>query len=161
MANDSTTRPTFVHAAEVPPHQAASLYPRVFWPRIEGRARRRLGNVFGLTNFGVNLTTMEPGAETALRHAHSLQDELVYVLSGTPTLVTNDGEFELGPGDCAGFKAGTGNAHHLVNRTEAGVVLLEIGDRTKGCVAEYPDDDVRMQIDGGVISFTKKDGSAY
>jgi len=156
------TPPPYVRAGEVPRRQAASVYPKAFWPKVAGRNKRQLGNVFGLENFGVNLTSLEPGAETALRHCHSLQDEFVYVLEGTPTLITDAGEFELAPGDCAGFKAATGNAHHLVNRSDQLVTLLEIGNRTKGCRAEYPDDDILMHVEAdGRLRFTRKDGSSY
>src|SRR5262249_40427812 len=77
-------------------------------------------------------TRLAPGAESALRHTHTRQDEFVYVLEGRPTLVTNDGELQLEPGMCVGFKAGDGNAHHIVNRSSADVVLIEVCDRTKG-----------------------------
>ena len=79
-----------------------------------GRGKRALGELFGLTNFGVNLTRLAPGGQSALRHAHGKQDEFVYILEGEPTLVTNAGETPLKPGMCAGFKAGTGDAHHHV-----------------------------------------------
>ena len=91
-----------------------------------------MGDPFGLTIFGVNLTTLKPGAMSALRHAHTKQDEFIYILEGHPMLVTDEGETPLKPGMCAGFKAGTGNAHHLVNRGQQDVIYLEIGDRTPG-----------------------------
>jgi uncharacterized cupin superfamily protein len=103
-----------------------------------------LGDLFGLSNFGVNLTRLKPGAVSSLRHAHSKQDEFIYVLEGHPVLVTNAGETRLEPGMCAGFRAGTGDAHHLVNRSEEDVFYLEIGDRTAGDSAVYPDDDLRI-----------------
>jgi uncharacterized cupin superfamily protein len=89
---------------------------------MKGREKRALGDIFGLSNFGVNLTRLAPGAQSALRHAHTKQDELIYVLQGHPTLVTDAGETVLEPGMCAGFKAGSGDAHHLVNRSAADVV---------------------------------------
>src|SRR5262249_20302131 len=100
---------------------------------------------------------------SALRHAHTKQDEFVYILKGTPTLVTDEGETLLGPGLCAGFKAGTGNAHHLVNRSTGDVLYLEIGDRTPGDAASYPDDDlvVLKSPDGVSRSFAHKDGTPY
>ena len=136
-------------------------YPPEFAVRVEGRARRRLGNAFGLTNFGVNLTSLAPGAQSALLHRHFRQDEFVYILEGHPVLVTDRGETPLAPGMCAGFPAG-GVAHHLVNRTDDPVVYLEIGDRSAGDTVEYPDDDIaaHQQADGS-WRFTRKDGSEF
>lgn len=103
-------------------------------------ARFALGDQFGLTQFGVNYTRIPPGAISALRHAHDLQDEAVFILSGHPTLRTDEGETPLQPGMFVGFKAGTGNAHQLVNRTQHDVICIEIGDRSPGDQAVYPDD---------------------
>lgn len=104
-------------------------------------ARFALGGLFGLSQFGVNYTRIPPGAISALRHAHSHQDEAVFILSGRPTLRTDEGETELQPGMFVGFKAGTGNAHQLVNRTEEDVICIEVGDRNPNDQATYPDDD--------------------
>lgn len=154
--------PVFVTAADAPPRVKRSNYPEPFASRMDRRVKRPLGDLFGLTRFGVNLTTLVPGGETALRHAHSQQDELVYVVSGHPTLVTDAGETPLAPGDCAGFKAGGSDAHHLVNRTSGDVVLLEVGDRTPGDAVAYPDDDIQAVLgDDGVWRFTHKDGTPY
>ena len=154
--------PTAVHAADVPPRVKATSYPEPFASRVAGREKRVLGDLFGLSNFGVNLTRLRPGAISALRHAHSKQDEFIYVLEGHPVLVTNTGEINLEPGMCAGFRAGTGNAHHLVNRSEEEVLYLEVGDRTAGDSAVYPDDDLAIMRGGdGKWSYTRKDGSAY
>jgi uncharacterized cupin superfamily protein len=125
------------------------------------RQKRPLGDLFGLANFGVNLTRLAPGGESALRHAHVKQDEFVYVLEGQPTLVTDAGRERLGPGMCAGFKAGTGDAHHLVNETEEDVVYLEVGDRTPGDGAAYPDDDLSVVMVDGRWRFSHKDGRPY
>lgn len=127
-----------------------------------GRDKRPLGDLFGLTNFGVNLTTLAPGAYSALRHAHTKQDEFIYVLEGEPTLITDAGETLLKPGMCAGFRAGTGDAHHLHNRARGNVWILEIGDRSTGDAASYPDDDVvgAHGPDGKWI-YTRKDGTPY
>ena len=139
-----------------------SAYPAAFQPVVKGREKRPLGEHFGLRNFGVNLTRLAPGAASALRHAHTRQDEFIFVVEGNPVLVTNDGEEWLSPGMCAGFPSGTGNAHHLVNRTGADVVYLEVGDRTPGDEASYPDDDLRAELVGpGLYRFTHKDGSPY
>ena len=128
---------------------------------MAGRRKQPLGDLFGLTNFGVNLSRLAPGAVSALRHAHSRQDEFVYVLQGRPTLHTDQGRSRLSPGMCAGFKAGTGNGHRLINETEEEVVYLEIGDRAPGDEGSYPDDDlVALRADGG-WRFVHKDGSPY
>lgn len=149
-------------AAEEVVLRSTSGYPAPYQPRVAGRTKRALGDAFGLTNFGVNLTRVPPGAASALRHSHSKQDEFVYILEGAPTLVTNAGETQLAPGMCAGFPHGTGDAHQLVNRTDRDVVYLEVGDRTPGDEPDYPDDDVAAQMGpDGKWRFTHKDGSSY
>ena len=149
-------------AAEAPLRAKASNYPEPFASRMAGREKRPLGNVFGLSNFGVNLTRLAPGAVSSLRHSHSRQDEFIYILSGHPLLVTDDGETSLSPGMCAGFKAGTGNGHHLVNRTAEDVVYLEIGDRSAGDSGHYPDDDIQAVLGkDGQWQFVRKDGTPY
>ena len=152
--------PIAVRAAEAPPRTRPSGYPPELAAKVVGREKRPLGDLFGLRNFGVNLTRLAPGSMSALRHAHAKQDEFVYILEGAPTLVTDAGETPLSPGMCAGFRAGTGDAHHLVNRSDADVLYLEIGDRAPGESAEYPDDDlaVRQGADGRFRYF-RKDGT--
>lgn len=153
--------PVSVVAADVPPRVKPSVYPRVFAEKMEGREKRVLGDLFGLTHFGVNLTRLAPGAMSALRHAHTTQDELVFVLEGSPTLVTDAGERVLHPGHCAGFRAGTGDGHHLVNRSSSDVVYLEVGDRLPGDAATYPDDDLAASFVDGAWRFTHRDGTPY
>jgi uncharacterized cupin superfamily protein len=151
-----------IKAHEAPPRAKPSNYPEPFFSRMARREKRPLGDLFGLTNFGVNLTRLAPGGESALRHAHSRQDEFVYVLEGNPTLVTDAGETRLEPGMCAGFKAGTGDAHHLVNRTSSDVLYIEVGDRTAGDEGRYPDDDIQALLGAdGKWRFTRKDGTPY
>ena len=151
-----------VRAYDVAPRPKGTNYPEPFAARVSGRDKRVLGDSFGLTNFGVNLTRLKPGAISSIRHAHSKQDEFIYVLEGHPILVTNAGETTLAPGMCAGFRAGAGDAHHLVNRSEEDVFYLEVGDRTAGDDVVYPDDDLRASRDtDGSWSYTRKDGSAY
>jgi uncharacterized cupin superfamily protein len=128
---------------------------------MAGRSKPQLGEVFGLSNFGANLTHLAPGASSALRHAHSRQDEFVYILKGNPSLHTNDGSTRLAPGMCAGFKAGTGDAHRLENETQEEVVYLEIGDRTRGDEASYPDDDIQAMLVDGKWRFAHKSGVPY
>jgi uncharacterized cupin superfamily protein len=162
MASERRASPEPLVAADATPRAKQTNYPEPFAARVAGRLKRPLGDPFGLTNFGVNHTRLAPGAVSALRHAHSRQDELVYVLEGRPTLVTDAGATEMAPGMCVGFKAGTGEAHHLINRTDADVVLLEIGDRTAGDEGVYPDDDIQAVLGpDGKWRFTRKDGTPY
>jgi uncharacterized cupin superfamily protein len=129
---------------------------------MEGRQKRPLGDLFGLTNFGVNLTRIVPGGISALRHSHTKQDEFLYVLKGHPVLITDHGETPLAPGMCAGFKAGTGNGHQLVNRTDTDVLYLEVGDRTAGDQVTYPDEDVQLVLGSdGKRQVLHKDGRPY
>jgi uncharacterized cupin superfamily protein len=128
---------------------------------MAGRTKHPLGDLFGLANFGVNLTRLAPGAASSLRHAHSKQDEFVYILQGHPTLHTDEGRTRLAPGMCAGFKAGTGNGHRLLNETTEEVAYLEVGDRTPGDDASYPDDDLKAALVGGQWRFVRKDGTPY
>ena len=155
------TRPVAVTAADVPARTKPSNYPEPFASRMAGRLKHPLGDLFGLTNFGVNLTRLAPQAASALRHAHTRQDEFVYILQGHPTLHTDEGRTLLAPGMCAGFRAGTGNAHRLVNETAEEVVYLEVGDRTPGDEGSYPDDDLAaLKVEGG-WKFCHKDGTPY
>ena len=156
-----TEYPVALAAASAAPRKKKSNYPEPFASRMEGRIKRPLGDLFGLENFGVNLTTLVPGGSSALRHAHTKQDEFVYILQGRPTLVTDAGRTPLMPGDCAGFRAGTGDAHCLVNETDEEVVYLEVGDRFPGDSAIYPDDDIKAEVVDGKWRFTHKDGTAY
>ncbi len=152
--------PSAVVASDVAPRTKPSNYPEPFASRVAGRTKRQLGDVFGLSNFGVNLTELAPGAESALLHKHSKQDEMIYILQGHPTLRTEDGEKALVPGMCAGFPAG-GLAHQLINRTDAPVLYLEIGDRTPGDEGSYPEDDLKAVLVDGSWVFTSKDGTPY
>jgi uncharacterized cupin superfamily protein len=156
-----TDTPIAIIAADAVPRAKPSNYPEPFASRMAGREKRPLGDVFGLTNFGVNLTRLAPGAVSALRHAHSKQDEFIYVLHGRPILRTDAGETQLSPGMCAGFKAGTGDAHQLVNRSSEDVVYLEVGDRNAGDTGTYPDDDIQAVLVEGKWRFAHKDGTPY
>lgn len=149
-----------ITATEVPA-RTGSNYPEPFASRVKGREKRALGDAFGLKNFGVNLTRLAPKTMSSIRHAHAKQDEFVYILEGRPTLVTDEGRTPLQPGMCAGFRAGTGNAHHLVNETDSEVVYLEIGDRTPGETATYPDDDLVLLTVDGKYRYAHKDGTPY
>ena len=151
-----------VTALAVPVMGRKTIYPQPFAAQVEGRAKRRLGDQFSLTKFGVNLTELAPGSVSALFHHHTEQDEFIYIVSGTPTLVLGEREYELRPGECCGFKAGSGVGHQLVNRSTQPVLYLEIGDRTPGDYALYPKDDLAFgkAADGSWI-LTHKDGRAY
>ena len=159
MSNQS--KPVAILASDAPPRTKPSNYPEPFASRMSGREKRTLGDLFDLGNFGINLTRLLPGAVSALRHAHTKQDEFIYILQGAPTLHTDEGKTKLFPGMCSGFKAGTGNAHRLVNETTEDVVYLEIGDRTPGDEATYPDDDIQASQVQGKWQFAHKDGSPY
>ena len=153
--------PIAVTAADVRPRSRSSVYPAPFAPRMAGREKRVLSDLFGLANFGVNLTRLAPSGSSALRHAHAKQDEFIYILQGRPMLHTDEGRTQLAPGMCAGFKAGTSNAHRLVNDTAEEVVYLEVGDRTPGDEVNYPDDDLKSLQVEGKWQFVHRDGTRY
>jgi uncharacterized cupin superfamily protein len=161
MSDSRAPAPLAIRAEAAPPRARPSRYPEPFFSRMTKREKRPLGDVFGLKNFGVNLTRLSPGGESALLHRHSKQDEFIYILEGEPVLVTDKGEIELRPGMCAGFPA-QGIAHQLVNRTGKDVVYLEIGDRTAGDEGSYPNDDLKaVLVADGTWKFARKDGRSY
>ncbi|MEM8504042.1 MAG: cupin domain-containing protein [Cyanobacteria bacterium P01_D01_bin.1] len=144
------------------PVEMGTNYPAPFQSAVEGRSRQRIGNAAGLTNFGINLTKLAPGAQSALRHWHSAQDEFVYVVQGELWLVTDDGEQILNAGEMAGFAAGVANAHYLVNRSDCLATYLEIGDRTAPDRVNYPDHDLRyVPNEAGSRVFVRKNGHHY
>lgn len=136
-------------------------YPAPFDRIVVGRERRRLGNAAGLDQFGVNLTTLKPGAASAHRHWHEKEDEFVYILDGEVVLIEDAGECLLKAGDAAGFKADSGNGHHLVNRSNRDVVYLEVGTRSKHERVEYPDVDLMVIRDDQGARYTHKNGEPY
>jgi len=142
------------------PRESGSNYPPPFDERPRGQVWQRLGNAAGLTQFGVNLTRLAPGVWSSQRHWHSHEDELVFVLEGEVTLVTDAGEELLRAGDAAAFKAGDPDGHHLVNNSGRDAVVLEIGTRDPEhdrCV--YPDID--MIAEPRVTAYLHRDGSPY
>ena len=159
--DERTPFPASVEARAAPPRTKPSAYPEPFASLMSRREKRPLGDLFGLKAFGVNITRLFPGGLSALHHRHTRQDEFVYVLEGEPTLVTDGGDVPLRPGMCAGFPA-NGSAHHLENRTDRDVVVLEVGDRPEGDEGLYPRDDLRaVMSDDRKWKFIHKDGTPY
>lgn len=152
--------PAAVVALDVPSESGTS-YPEPFGTRMGEANWRRLGNVFGLAQFGINLETFQPGAQSSLRHWHTLSDEFVYVLEGEMVLRTDAGDTVMRPGMCAGFKAGARNAHHLVNRSDQPARLLVIGTRVPGDQCFYPDDDLLWVESEQGSHAAHKDGRRY
>ena len=151
-----------ISAKSIPLPDTKTIYPEPFAVLMDGREKRKLGDHFGLSNFGINQTTLAPGAISALFHYHSKQDEFVYILEGAATLLHGENEYQMSPGDCMGFRAGSGVASQLVNNSSEPVVYLEAGDRTAGDEAEYPNDDLKAaQQPNGMWAFTHKDGRSY
>jgi uncharacterized cupin superfamily protein len=142
--------------------RSSSGYPEPFRSRVLPREKRALGDAVGLTKVGVNLTTLPPGKESAMRHWHTREDELVFVVEGEVVLVTDEGEQILRTGACAGFPAGAKDGHQLVNRSDRPARYLEISNRDPEDTAEYPDDDLALRrgTDGKFV-FTRKDGTSY
>lgn len=136
-------------------------YPTPFDAIVEGRFRKRLGNAGGLTQFGVNLCRLAPGAASSQRHWHEEADEFVYILEGEAVLIENEGETVLRPGDAATFKAGVANGHHIVNRSDRDALFLEIGTRSANGRAEYSDIDMQAAVENGVTRYLHKDGTPY
>jgi uncharacterized cupin superfamily protein len=144
------------------PAKTGTMYPEPFRSRVLPREKRALGDAFGLTTIGVNLTILAPGKESSMRHWHEREDELVYVLEGEVVLITDDGEETLRPGMVAGFKAGTSNAHHLVNRSESPARYLEVSNRDDADWGYYPDVDMAYGKDSeGRTILVRKDGTPF
>lgn len=143
------------------PVRSGSFYPAPFKAPHEGRHKQALGDAGGLTQFGVNLTRISPGAASALRHWHETEDEFIYMLEGELMLVENDGETVLKPGDAAAFKAGSGNAHRLLNRTNRDAVYLEVGTRAAADHVHYPDDDLALVRAAQERRYLHKSGEPY
>lgn len=141
------------------PVKTGSIYPAPYDAMMAGRSSLRLGQAGGLTQFGVNLVTLEPGALSSLRHWHQNEDEFVYVTEGTLTLIQDGGETEMHPGDCAAFPAGVPDGHHLVNRTEAPARFLVVGTRAGHEIATYSDVDMRVEVTPEGPTFTRRDGT--
>ena len=141
--------------------RTGSGYPEPFRSRVLPREKRALGDAFGITTFGVNLTTLMPGCKSSMRHWHTHEEELVYVLSGEVVLRTDSGEQRLVAGQCAGFPLGTGDGHQLVNRGSEPAVYLEISNRDLRDETHYPDDDLYYNHPASPGQFSHRDGTPY
>ena len=161
MTDTPSLRKPALDPATVAPRTTSGYPTDAMRAVTTGRVKRALGDALGLKTFGVNLTTLEPGAASALRHWHVRQDEFVYVLEGEVTLVTDEGEQVLRAGACAGFVGGVPNGHHLVNRTSVPALLLEVGDRLPGDGADYPDHDLQVRPTPAGWRYRHKDGTPY
>jgi len=155
-----TTPATPINPQDLPA-RTGSGYPKALRQRVLPREKRALGDAAGLTRIGVNHTTLGPGAQSALRHWHTHEDEFVYVLAGELVLVTDAGEQLLRPGQCVGFPAGSGDGHHLQNRGTVPAIYLEISNRDPEDSAAYPDEDLRWNAPDARGVFTRRDGRPY
>ena len=145
---------------QAPAHTGTS-YPEPFASRVGDIRRVQLGDAVGLTQFGVNLTTLAPGRVSSVRHWHEHEDELVFIVEGEVVLIEEGAETVLRAGDAAGFKAGVANGHHLENRSDSPARFLEIGHRAETEIGHYPDDDLAYAKDANGRGFTRKDGSSF
>jgi uncharacterized cupin superfamily protein len=143
------------------PLDTSSNYPPPYRAAVVGRERKRLGNAVGLSQFGVNLTRLKPGAGSSQRHWHAEEDELIYMLEGEVVLCEDAGETVLRPGDCAAWKAGVANGHCLVNRSTRDAVFLEVGTRAPRERVDYPDIDMRVERDERGGRYVRKSGEPY
>lgn len=156
----TSSPPSPCRAMDIAPRTKPSNYPPQFAARVASRVKRQIGDAFGLSHFGVNLTILPPGVQSALLHRHTEQEEFVYILVGHPTLRTDAGEVTLEPGMCIGFPA-NGSAHHLINHTGEDVHYLEVGDRNAADRGEYPEDDLAAEWSEDGWCFTRKDGTLW
>lgn len=160
MTTRAKTTPPALDPATVEA-RLGSNYPAPFADTVAAREKRPLGDALGLKSFGVNLVRLAPGAMSSQRHRHSRQDEFVYILEGELVLVTDGGEQTLAAGMTAGFPAGAGDGHHLINRTDRDAVYLEVGDRADGDEVDYPDIDMEIRIVDGKRIYVHRDGTPY
>jgi uncharacterized cupin superfamily protein len=157
----SMSKPASVIDSASVEKKAGSGYPQEFRKEVADRARARLGDLFGLTQFGVNVVTLPPGAWSSHRHWHETEDEFVYILDGEITLIDNAGEHRMTKGMCAGFKANNGNGHHLINKSDNPATYLEVGSRKDTDRVTYSDIDMKAEKDAGPWRFVRKDGRFF
>ncbi|WP_420548901.1 cupin domain-containing protein [Curvivirga sp.] len=144
-------------------HQGSG-YPAPYDEICRDRQKAKIGDIFGLNQFGVNQTILPPGQASSQRHWHTDEDELIYIIAGTATLITDHGETTLTAGDYAGFKAGNPDGHQLINKSDDNVIVLEIGGRSQADEGHYPDIDLLIdepRYEGKLARFKHKDGSYY
>lgn len=141
------------------PHKTGSIYPDPYAAEMAGRTSLRLGDAGGLTQFGANLVILQPGAKSSLRHWHLNEDEFVMVTDGIVTLIDDHGETQMSVGDCAAFPAGDANGHHFINKTDSVARFLVVGTKAASETATYSDIDMKVEMQGGSCTFTRKDGS--
>lgn len=143
------------------PVKSGSIYPAPYDAAVAGRSSLRLGDAGSLTQFGVNLVTLQAGAMSSLRHWHLQEDEFVMITAGTCVMITDEGETLMSAGDCAAFPANRANGHHFINRSDAPAVFLVVGSKAPREVATYSDVDLMVTMEAGKATFTHKDGSPY
>lgn len=143
------------------PFKVGSIYPEPYASMMQGRSSLRLGDAGGLTQFGVNLVMLDPGAMSSLRHWHQNEDEFVWVVEGECILVEDQGETVMRAGDCAAFPAGQPNGHHFLNRSDRVAKFLVVGTKAAEETATYSDVDLRVELAGGKARFTYKDGTDW
>lgn len=139
----------------------AGAYPEEYRPLVSGRAKKVIGDVLGLKNYGINIVKLKPGGCSSVRHWHARQDEFIYVIEGELTIVDDDGEHVLRAGMVAGFPGGVENGHHMFNRTEADAVFIEVGDRLPGDKVDFPDVDLLSHQLKAAWEFTNRRGEKY
>lgn len=140
------------------PVRTGSIYPPPYDAEVAGRTSQRLGDAGGITQFGANLVHLEPEAKSSMRHWHENEDEFVMVTAGVLVMVTDAGETEMRPGDCAAFPAGSGDGHHFINRTGKPASFFVVGSRAPREVAHYPDHGLKVIVEGGKATFLHEDG---
>lgn len=143
------------------PLKTGSIYPEPYAAQMAGRSSLRLGDLGGLTQFGVNLVILAPGAKSSLRHWHLNEDEFVMVTQGECTLVQDAGPVIMRSGDCAAVPAGVADGHHFINHTDAEARFLVVGTKSVSEVATYPDVDLICHLEHGKGRFTHKDGRPF
>lgn len=143
------------------PVKTGSIYPKPYDQTVVGRSSLRLGDLGGLTQFGVNLVTLQAGAMSSLRHWHLTEDEFVMITKGECVLVQDGGETLMRVGDCAAFPANSPDGHHFINRSPAPACFLVVGTKSKHEVATYSDVDLVVTFAEGQAAFTHKDGRPY
>lgn len=143
------------------PVKTGSIYPEPYAGQMAGRSSLRLGEAGGLTQFGANEVILQPGARSSLRHWHAREDEFVMILQGECTLVQDEGEHVMRPGDCAAFPAGSTNGHCFMNKTSAEARFLVVGSKMNPEYATYSDVDLKLELKDGRATFTRKNGTPY